>query len=129
MDAMSRSPHRTTAALAALLGGSGILHFILPGPFVAIVPRSLPAPEALVAASGVAEIGCAVLLAVPRTRRWGGWAAAGLFAAVFPANVSMALRSTAAGSRRPTWYRVVAWARLPLQVPLVAAAVGVARRG
>ncbi len=93
-----------------------MLHFSHPAPFVSIVPRSLPQPELLVALSGVAELTCAALIAHPRTRRIGGLGAAALFAAVFPANVSMALRST----RRPRWYRVVVWARLPLQVPLVA---------
>lgn len=126
---MSTPLHRLSLALAGLLGGAGVLHFLRPRPFVGIVPRSLPRPEALVAASGAAEIGCAVLLAVPATRRVGGWASAALFAAVFPANVSMALRSTARGSRRPTWYRVTAWARLPLQAPLVVGALRIARRG
>ncbi|TKV61384.1 hypothetical protein FDO65_07290 [Nakamurella flava] len=125
---MTGTPHRLPAALAALLGGAGVLHFVAPRPFIGIVPRSLPRPEALVALSGAAEIGCAALLAVPQTRRVGGWASAALFVGVYPANVSMALRSTARGSRRPVWYRVVAWARLPLQAPLVLAAVRVARR-
>jgi uncharacterized membrane protein len=103
------------AGLSATLAVPGVLHFWHPAPFVAIVPRSLPRPELLVALSGVAELACAALVAHPRTRRAGGLAAAALFAAVFPANVSMALRST----EKPAWYRAVAWARLPLQLPLI----------
>ena len=114
---------RTTAlALAALLTTTGVLHFTAPRPFVSIVPRSLPRPELLVAASGVAELVCAIALAVPRTRRVGGWLSAATFVAVFPANVSMALRS----GRKPAWYRAAAWARLPLQLPLIVGAVQVA---
>ena len=101
--------------LIAILTTSGILHFVQPGPFVSIVPRVLPRRAELVAISGAAELVCAGMLTMPRTRRFGGPLTAVLFAAVFPANVSMAVRS----GRRPTWYRVVLWLRLPLQVPLV----------
>lgn len=107
--------------LAAILGGAGVLHFARPEPFVAIVPRSLPAPAALVAISGVAELACAGLLAFPSTRKAGGLAAAAVFVGVFPANVSMALRARG----RPAWYRALVWARLPVQVPLVVGALRV----
>jgi uncharacterized membrane protein len=109
--------------LIAILGTSGVLHFLRPGPFVAIVPRSLPRRAELVAVSGAAELVCAGLLAHPSSRRVGGPITAALFAAVFPANVSMALRS----GRRPLWYRAAAWARLPLQIPLVLWALRVGR--
>ena len=100
-----------------------MLHFVAPAPFRSIVPRSLPEPGLLVAVSGVAELAVAGLLVAPRTRRIGGWSAAALFVAVFPANLSMALRST----NRPAWYRAGSWARLPLQVPLIVWALRVAR--
>lgn len=106
--------HRTTPFLIALLGVSGILHFVRPGPFVAIVPRRLPGKKELVCVSGAAELACAAMLAVPATRAIGGATAAALFVAVFPANVSAALRGG-----KPAWYRVALWARLPLQIPLV----------
>jgi uncharacterized membrane protein len=101
--------------LIALLTTSGVLHFLRPAPFVSIVPRRLPHKAGLVAVSGAAELGCAAMLAYPAGRRLGGPAAALLFAAVFPANVSMALRTPA----HPRWKWVAVWARLPLQVPLV----------
>jgi len=76
-----------------------------------------------VAISGVAELACAGMLAHPATRKFGGPIPAALFAAVFPANVSMALRS----GRKPPWYQVMSWARLPLQIPLVLGALRVGR--
>ncbi len=109
-------PSRSTLLMIALLGGSGALHLIRPDPFVTIVPRSMPAAKELVYLSGVAELACAALMGMPVTRRWGGSLAAALLVAVFPANVSMALQARG----RPPWYRIAAWARLPLQAPLVA---------
>ena len=72
----------------------GLLHFVVPGPYADIVPSWLPGDaDAYVYASGVAEMACAAAVALPRTRRLGGWATAGLFVAVFPANVTMALQT------------------------------------
>jgi uncharacterized membrane protein len=111
--------------LAGLLTVTGSLHFIAPRPYAAVVPRQLPAPTALVYASGAAELLCAAALAVPRTRRLAGWATAALFVVVvFPANVQMALSS---GGRSDA-YQAGVWARLPLQIPLIAWAVAISRR-
>jgi uncharacterized membrane protein len=110
--------------LAGLLAAAGVTHLVAPERYVRIVPPALPAPGALVALSGVAELACAVLVAMPRTRRIGGWATVALLVAVFPANVQMALDSGGGAG----WYRTVAWLRVPLQVPLVLWAATVARR-
>lgn len=117
----------TTApvALAALLGVAGVAHFAAPAPFERIVPRSLGDPGPWVAASGVAELACAAGLLPRATRRWAGLASAALFAAVYPANVTMAVQALRS-ERAPGWYRAVALGRLPLQLPLVAWALRVA---
>ena len=60
----------------------------------------------------------------PRTRRLGGLAAALLFLGVFPGNVKMALDASSAPAPR----RALAWARLPLQWPLIAWALKVRDR-
>ena len=116
---------RDALALAAVLATSGALHFARPRPFDGIVPRSLPgSPRTWTYVSGVAELGVAAALAHPRTRRLGGLAAAGLFAAVFPANVKMAIDWRGTSSTR----RAIAYGRLPLQIPLVLWGLRVARR-
>ncbi|WP_369204479.1 hypothetical protein [Streptomyces sp. PU-14G] len=113
-------------SLARVMGGMGMLHFLAPKPFDAIVPRSLPGkPRAYTYASGAAELAVAAALAFPRTRRAGGIAAAGLLAAVFPANVQMAYD----WRERPTPLKAVAYGRLPLQLPLAAWALLAARQG
>ena len=108
-------------ALSAFLGGAGVLHFATPGFYEALIPPFLPAPRAWIYASGVAELACAALVALPRTRRTGGFASAALLVAVLPGNVWMAVEP----GDVPRW---VALARLPLQVPLVLWALRVAKR-
>jgi uncharacterized membrane protein len=110
----TRQADRTALGLAALLTATGTLHLLDPHRFDAAVPTWLPGSRlGWELVSGVAELGCAALLAIPRTRRAGGYLTAALFVAVFPGNVDMARR---ARSPRVRW---VTLARLPLQVPLV----------
>jgi len=109
----------TALALAGFLLAAGLAHFAFPQPYQRIVPRLLDDPALWVRLSGVAEIGCAALVAHRRTRRLGAHAAIVLFVVVFPANVQMALDGGIPGKPFPWGSPVVAWLRLPLQVPLV----------
>jgi uncharacterized membrane protein len=103
-------------ALAGFLALAGVTHFARPKPYDAIMPRSLPgSPRTWTYLSGAAELAVAAAVAHPRTRRVGGLAAAALFAAVFPANVKMARD----WRDQPPAMRAAAYARLPLQAPLV----------
>ncbi|MEU0793152.1 hypothetical protein ABZ342_24020 [Amycolatopsis sp. NPDC005961] len=111
--------------LAGALGFMGVLHFAVPKPFDGLIPRWLPGSRrAWTYGSGVAELTVAAAVAVPRTRRLGGLAAALLFLGVFPGNVKMAVDAAAA----PAPQRAMAWARLPLQWPLIAWALRVRDR-
>ena len=114
-------------ALAGFLLVAGLAHFVIPRPYRHIVPRFLGDPSFWVNVSGIGEIGCAALVACPRTRRLGACAAAVLFVAVFPANVQMALDGGLPGERFPWSSPAVAWLRLPLQVPLIGWALRVSR--
>ncbi|MDP9461238.1 MAG: hypothetical protein M3Q22_13660 [Actinomycetota bacterium] len=118
-----RKPGRATV-LGAILGGSGVLHLLRPRTYEWLVPPELGEARAWVLASGVAEIGTAALLAAARTRRWGGWAAAGLLTGFVPAH----LHTFRVLPRRPLPLAVAA-VRLPLQLPMIAAALRVAREG
>jgi uncharacterized membrane protein len=113
---------RTDTWLAALLGGAGALHLARPGIYEWLVPPELGDARTWVLATGVAEIGTAALIAAPATRRAGGWAAAALFVSFLPAH----LHHFRVVPKKPLPL-AVAGARLPLQVPLVAAALRVAR--
>lgn len=105
-------------ALALFMVAAGAMHFISPRGYVRIMPRMLPAPEALVAISGVFEILGGVGLLFPFSQRLAAWGLVALFIAVFPANVNMAVKRLPMGRRPlPAW---VLWARLPLQAVLIA---------
>lgn len=114
--AMPDPAPKDVKALAALFATSGVLHFVKPRPYEAIVPRQLPARRVLVYLSGAAELGCAVGLVVPSTRRVAGLASLGLLTAVFPANVQMAVDVS---RHRSGWAKAAAVARLPGQLPML----------
>ncbi|QIS05751.1 hypothetical protein F5X71_28685 [Nocardia brasiliensis] len=118
---------RPALALAALLFPMGVLHFVAPKPFDAIVPKYLPGePRSYTYASGVAEIGVAAALALPRTRGLGGRLAALLFVAVFPANVQMTV-DMLGNEKLPRVVKIGSVLRLPLQLPLITQALKVSR--
>jgi uncharacterized membrane protein len=102
-------------SLAGLLTFTGAVHLVRPGTFDGAIPDRLPGSKrGWEVGSGLAELACAGAIALPRTRRLGGLAAAALFVAVFPGNVYMATTA------RTPKARAITLARLPLQVPLVA---------
>ncbi len=111
--------------LAGFVAYAGVRHFTNPAPFIQIVPRGWPAPDALVAISGAAEVAGGVGLLVPAVRRPAAWGLIALFAAVFPANINMALHPTSLGMGFKPW---MLWARLPLQLVLIAWAYWLAKK-
>ncbi|KQB85863.1 MULTISPECIES: DoxX family protein [Corynebacterium] len=116
--------HLSRCALTAILGGAGVLHFLVPKPFDQIVPSWVPgSPRLATYASGAAELSVAAGLNHPATRKNAGRVAAALFVAVFPANVEMA-RQWVLQSRAKA---AISLLRLPLQIPLVTSALRLAR--
>jgi uncharacterized membrane protein len=96
---------------------AGIMHFVIPRTYAAIMPDYLPAHRELVYASGVAEIAGGAGVLHPRTREAAAWWSVATLVAVFPANVHMALH--------PERYKVpggraALYARLPLQALAIA---------
>jgi uncharacterized membrane protein len=107
---------RSQKALAGFFAFAGTMHFVIPRSYEATMPPSLPRHREAVIVSGIAEIaGGAAVLAQP-TRRFARWWLLALLAAVFPANVHMAVNPEQVKGldlkRTPRW---ALWARLPLQ--------------
>lgn len=109
---------RSRPVLAGLFTVAGVMHFVAPSVYARIVPPALPAPRALVYASGAAEIAGGLGLLPRRTRKAAGLGLAALLLAVWPANAEMLRQARAA--RKPRWWQALLWARLPLQLPLLA---------
>jgi len=81
----------TAVIMGAFYIFAGVNHFLTPDFYIDIMPDYLPAHEALVYISGIAEIICGVLLFIPRTRILGAWLTIALLIAVFPANIHTAM--------------------------------------
>ncbi|MGO9511394.1 MAG: hypothetical protein ACLPXZ_30180 [Mycobacterium sp.] len=118
------STQTTAYRLGAMLLGVGTVHFLAPKPFDDIIPAELPgSPRFYTYASGVAELAVGAGLLVPRTRRFAASSAALLFIAVFPGNLNM----VRLWWDKPWPMRIAALARLPLQIPMITAALRVGR--
>jgi len=102
---------------------AGIMHFVIPRQYTAIMPDYLPAHRELVAASGVAEIAGGVAVLHPKMRAFGRWWIIAVLVAIYPANIWMAQRHERF-SDIPRW---ALWARLPLQFLFGAWALDVTR--
>ncbi len=98
--------------LAIFWIAAGVNHFVNPKFYEAIMPDYIPAHREMVLWSGVAELLGGLAVLSRRTRfPLARWWLIGVLAAVFPANINMALN--------PERYRNIPqpalWARLPLQ--------------
>jgi uncharacterized membrane protein len=105
------------AALAAFFTFTGVMHFLRPRFFEAIVPPAIEAQKReIVAISGAAEIAGAALVLNPGSRRLGRWWLLALLVAVFPANIHMAVSpEQIRGLDMRKFPRWALRARLPLQ--------------
>lgn len=116
----SERAHRIRAgAWAGVFGAAGVLHFVRPAIFDALVPPDLPGSQrAWTYGSGVAELAMSAALlstfARPDARPAVGVAGAALLAAVWPGNIKMAWD----WRNKPMLPRAIAFARVPLQVPM-----------
>lgn len=86
-------------ALAALMIGAGIGHVVAPRYFRTLVPRWVPAPGLLVAATGLADVAAGALLIRPSTRRAGAIATTLLISGYFTSHIDAALRASPEAGR------------------------------
>lgn len=101
---------RVGAAVFWVVGG--VLHFVIPRQYEAIVPPPLARwKRELVVASGVAEIAGGLAVLPERTRRGARWWLLATLAVVYPANIHMAVNAKDF-ARIP---EPALWARLPVQ--------------
>lgn len=97
---------------------AGVMHFVIPDTYEAIIPDYLPGHRALVYVSGVAEIAGGLGAILPSTRKKARLLNIATLLAVFPANVHMAVhpdRYKKVPGGKPALY-----GRLPIQALFLA---------
>jgi uncharacterized membrane protein len=108
--------------MATGMTAAGVHHLVRPRRYDWMIPPELGPARPWVLGSGVAELVTAGLLAVPGTRRAGGRVALAVLVGVLPAHAQ-----TLRALRRQPAKLAVAVARIPFQVPMIQAALRVAR--
>lgn len=99
------------ALLAVFFTAAGAMHFIRPGFYFRMMPPYIPAPLFMIYLSGILEISLGLLMLPSKTRRMAGWGLIAVLAAVFPANIHLALNPEIL-PEAPEW---LLWVRLPFQ--------------
>lgn len=121
---MTTSRSRDLHVLAGIFTVSGVVHLVAPKLYEPIMPSWVPAHREVIVGSGVAELACAAGLMLPATRRAAGWASLAVLLGVYPANFQMAVDATRTTN---TAFKLAAFARLPLQLPMIRSALRAAR--
>ena len=120
---MSDLPLGSKLLVAGFLA-SGTLHIVRPEVYEPLMPPQLPAHREIIVYSGVAELLCAAGMMLPPTRRLAGLASAALLVGVFPGNLKMA---DDARRSKSSAFKAAAYARLPLQLPMIRIALRAAQ--
>ena len=123
MSALSAQT-RDVKLLVGIFTASGTVHLVRPQTFEPLMPTFVPAHREVIYASGVLELVCAAALLHPATRRAAGWVSLAVLLGVYPANVKMAGDSLKTDN---TGFKAAAFGRLPLQLPMLRAALRTAR--
>jgi uncharacterized membrane protein len=103
-DALKRARTPLRVTLAIVYGAAGIGHLWLTDKFVAIVPGWVPAPRAIVIATGLCEIAGALALFTARWRWLAGVMLALYAVCVFPANIRHAFGGVAVSAWLDSWW-------------------------
>ncbi len=104
------------AGLALIFLLAGIAHFVVARPMAEMIPAAVPFRLPLVYFTGLCELAAVAGLLLPEMRRTAGWAVIVFLIAVFPANISGALRHLPLGGHDAPHYL---WFRVPVQLLLI----------
>ena len=115
----------TVLSLAGFLTFTGLMHFVVPGNFDQLVPPWLPGSARFyVLITGLGELLIGLGLFKQSTRHYCAWAAVIIFLVVFPGNIYMAYD----WRDREFSQQLIAYLRLPFQIPLILWALNIARK-
>lgn len=109
--------HRCAIGLACFYSLAGVLHVLIPAPFLRITPDWVPLPGFVIVATGLCEIAGAIGILFSPLRRLASAGLALYAVCVFPANIKHALDMLGGDPSPVQWaYHLV---RLPLQPVIV----------
>ena len=108
---------RSIFFLAAIFVVAGVMHFLGPAGYAAIMPPWIPYRMEMVYLSGILEIAGGVGLLIAPMRKYSAIGLILLLIAVFPANVQMLMN--AISDEEPALRTALLWLRLPLQPLLI----------
>jgi uncharacterized membrane protein len=108
---------RNIFLLSFFFAFAGVMHFVIPGTYLGIMPAWIPYPLEMVYVSGVAEMAGGLGLLIPSLRKAAAFGLIALLIAVFPANIQMLANAIHSGAS--TAYTALLWLRLPLQPLLI----------
>lgn len=121
---MTAPLRRDAKFLATGFLASGTVHLVRPEVWEPLMPGWVPMHREVIIWSGVAEIACAAGLLFPPTRKLAGLASAALLAGVYVGNVKMAVDASKSSNQG---LKAAAYGRLPLQLPMIRAALRAGR--
>ncbi len=101
--------------MAAMYLFAGLMHFIKPKAYLAIMPGYIPAHKAMVFYSGVAEIVLGIALCFDTTRDWAIYGIILMLAVFLTVHIDMLSNERIKG-KVPMWF---IYLRLPLQFGLM----------
>ncbi|MFN0158753.1 MAG: DoxX family protein [Bacteroidota bacterium] len=103
--------------MAIMFVVGGALHFVIPEPYLMMMPSLLPFHLELVYISGVAEILLGIGLLFAKYQRLAAYGIVALLIAIFPANIYVALENIQLGGFMSS--SLYQWIRLPVQFVLI----------
>jgi len=118
MERIEAWTRRARWGLTVFYSIAGLLHLVVPKPFIGITPSWVPEPAEVIVLTGLCELLGAVALLVPKVRTYAGIGLALYAVCVYPANIKHAIDSLGASSVSP-WQWIYHAVRLPLQLALV----------
>lgn len=96
---------------------AGTMHFINPDFYRPMMPPYIPAHNFMVLLSGATEIFAALLLAIPRTSKWGAWFIIAHLLIFFTVHIYMIQEADTVFADVPL---AALWLRIPMQFLLIA---------
>lgn len=118
LPALATPADRAAVAAGLFFVGAGVMHFLIPARYDAMIPPQLPSPRLWVLLSGALQVAGGLGMLLRLTRRLAAGGLIALLVALLPANIHEAASNSASHVLPfPDWYF---WLRIPFQLVYIA---------